>query len=156
MRVKGVSPDGRKTVEFDSKLVEAEFLERMLKFELTEEDIRKRIDRLTVSADVKSLLYALTRASITVGRQAVRIGRKIIDFVCTLLKEFPNIAFFSLLGAIAGFLVASIPIIGVVLGPILTPIAVAVGGALGALEDIRDRALKRKIAEFQAQFAPLG
>jgi hypothetical protein len=143
-------------VEFDSKLVEAEFLERMLKFELTEEDIRKRIDRLTVSADVKSLLYALTRASITVGRQAVRIGRKIIDFVCTLLKEFPNIAFFSLLGAIAGFLVASIPIIGVVLGPILTPIAVAVGGALGALEDIRDRALKRKIAEFQAQFAPLG
>lgn len=156
VRVKGVSPDGRKEVEFDSELIEAKFIERMINFELTEQDLRRRIDRLTVSADVKSLLYALARASITVGKQVVRIGRKVIEFVCTLLKEFPKVAFFALLGAIAGFLVASIPIIGIVLGPILTPIAIAVGGALGALEDIRDQALKRKIAEFHAQFAPLG
>lgn len=156
MRVKGVSPDGKKAVEFESELIGPEFIERMINFDLSEDDIRKRIDSLAVSADVKSLLYALAKASITVGRQVVRVGRKVIDYVWTLLKEFPKLTFFALLGAIAGFLVASIPIIGVVVGPILTPIAVAVGAAFGVLEDIQDQALKRKIAEFHAQFNPLA
>lgn len=154
MRVKGVSPDG-KTVEFESELVGAEFIARMTSFGLSEEDIRRRIDRLDVSADVKSFLFALTRASISVGRSVVRIGRKVIDFVCGLLKEFPKMTFFAILGAVAGMLVASIPILGFVLGPILTPISIAVGAAFGVLEDLRDHALKRKIAEFHAQFAPL-
>lgn len=156
MKVKGVSPDGKQSVEFESDAIDTDFINRMLSFELSGEDIRKRIDRLAVSADVKSLLYALAKASITVGQTVVRIGRKVIDFVCTLLKDFPKLTFFALLGAIAGFLVASIPIIGFVIGPILTPIAIALGAAFGVLEDLRDQSLRRKIAEFHAQFSPLG
>ncbi len=155
MRVKGVSPDGKKAVEFESELIGRELIDRMVNFDLSEDDIRKRIDRLAVSADVKSLLYSLAKASIAIGAQVVRIGRKVIDYVCMLVKEFPKVTFFALLGAIAGFLVATIPILGVVLGPIVTPIAIAVGAAFGVLEDILDQALKRKITEFHAQFAPL-
>jgi len=58
MRVKGVSPDGKKAVEFESELIGREFIDRMVNFDLSEDDIRKRIDRLAVSADVKSLLYS--------------------------------------------------------------------------------------------------
>ena len=156
MRVKGVSPDGKKAVEFESELIGREFIDRMVNFDLSEDDIRKRIDRLAVSADVKSLLYSLAKASIAIGAQVVRIGRKVIDYVCMLVKEFPKVTFFALLGAIAGFLVATIPILGVVLGPIVTPIAIAVGAAFGVLEDIRDQALKRKITEVHAQCPPLA
>lgn len=152
----GSKPDGKKAVEFESELIGREFIDRMVNFDLSEDDIRKRIDRLAVSADVKSLLYSLAKASIAIGAQVVRIGRKVIDYVCMLVKEFPKVTFFALLGAIAGFLVATIPILGVVLGPIVTPIAIAVGAAFGVLEDIRDQALKRKITEFHAQFAPLA
>lgn len=156
MRVKAVSLDGKKTLEFESTAITPGFLESMVSFELTEEDVRKRIERLEVSADVKSLLFAMTKASVTIGRQVVRVGRKIIDYICGLLKEYPKMTFFALLGAVAGLLVATIPLIGFILAPLLTPIAIAVGAAFGALEDLRDQALKRKIAEFQAKFAPLG
>lgn len=156
MKVKGSSPDGKKTVEFESERIDAEFVDRMTTFDLSEEEIRKRIERLDVSADVKSLLLALTKASISVGRQLIRIGRKIVDLVCKLINEFPKLTFLALLGAIAGFLVASIPLLGLVLGPILTPISIAVGAAFGVLEDLKDHALTRRIREFQAQFAPLG
>lgn len=103
MLVKGVSPDGKKAVEFESELIGREFIDRMVNFDLSEDDVRKRIDRLAVSADVKSLLYSLAKASIAIGAQVVRIGRKVIDYVCMLVKEFPKVTFFALLGAIAGF-----------------------------------------------------
>lgn len=156
MKVKGVSPDGKKTVEFESELLDKTFLESMMAFELSEDDVRRRIDRLDTSADVKSLLMSLTKTSFSVGNQVIRIGRKIVDYVCKMINEFPKLTFFALLGAVAGFLVASIPLIGVVLGPILTPISIAVGAAFGVLEDLQDQLLKRKIAEFHAKFAPLG
>lgn len=156
MKIKGVSPDGKNSIEFESDAIDTDFINRMLSFDLSDEYIRKRIDRLAVSADVKALLYALAKASVTVGQTVVRIGRKVLDFVCTLLKEFPKLTFFALLGAITGFLVASIPILGIVIGPFLTPIAIALGAAFGVLEDIKDQSLRRKIAEFQAQFSPLG
>lgn len=156
MKVKGVSPDGKSQLEFESTSIDSDYISRLTRFDMSEEGIRKAIDGLSVSADVKSLLYSLSIAGITIGRQVVRIGRKVIDFVCKLLNEFPKLTFFALLGAIAGILVASIPLLGIVLGPIVTPIAIAVGAAFGTLEDLKDQALKRKIAEFHAEFAPLG
>lgn len=156
MKVKGVSPDGKTQLEFESTSIDADCINRLTRFDLSEEGIRKAIDGLSVSADVKSLLFALSNASITIGRQMIRIGRKVIDFVCKLLNEFPKLTFFALLGAIVGFLVASIPLLGMVLGPIVTPIAIAVGAAFGAFEDLKDQALKRKITEFHAEFAPFG
>lgn len=156
MKVKGVSPDGKKELEFERDSINLDLVARLTNFDLSEEGMRKIIDGLSVSADVKSLLHSLTKASITIGRQVVRIGRKIIDFVCKLLNEFPKMAFFAVLGAVAGFLVGTIPIIGVVLGPIVTPIAIAVGAVFGTLEDLKDQTLQRKIAEFHATFAPLA
>lgn len=156
MKVKGVSPDGKTQLEFENDSIDSEYINRLTRFDMSEETIRKSIDGLSVSADVKSLLHALSTASITIGRQVVRIGRTVIDFVCKMLNEFPKLTFFALLGAIVGFLVASIPLIGIVLGPIVKPIAIAVGAAFGSLEDLKDQALKRKITEFHAEFSPLG
>ena len=58
-------------------------------------------------------------------------------------------------GAIAGFLVASIPILGVVLGPTFTPLAILLGLVSGLSQDFKDKALARLIAEINAKFNPL-
>ena len=128
----------------------------MLNFKLSDEDIKRLIDNLNISADAKSLLYAFSKATIKAGQFVLKIGRKIIDFVCLLFKEFPNATFGMIFGAIVGFLLSAIPILGVVLGPIVTPLAIVFGLIIGVPQDIRDKALARKIAEANAVFSPLN
>ena len=77
-------------------------------------------------------------------------------FVCLLFKEYPSATFGMIFGAIAGFLISAIPILGVVLGPIVTPLAIVFGLIIGVPQDIRDKALARKIAEANAVFSPLN
>lgn len=154
MKISGQSPDGKTKVEFETALDDA-FIERLAVFDLTEDDLRKKLNALAVSADVKSLLLSFASATFTIGRRVVKIGRKILDFAIRMLNEFPKLTFFAVLGAIAGLIVGSIPVMGAVLGPIVTPIAVAVGAAFGTYQDLQDHALGRKIAEFQSELAPL-
>lgn len=133
----------------------SDFIKAMSEFEMSEDGVKKLIDALNVSADVKSLLFSFSKATIKVGKYVLKIGRKIIDFVCMLFKEYPSVTFGMIFGAIAGFLVASIPIIGTVLGPIFTPIAVALGLVTGMYNDIKDKNLARRVAEINASFSPL-
>ena len=156
MKVKGVNPETGEEFEAEADQVDNDFIDSMLNFKLSDEDIRKLIDNLNVSADVKSLLYAFSKATIKVGQFVLKIGRKIIDFVCLLFKEFPNAIFGMIFGAIAGFLISTIPVLGVVLGSIAGPIIMVFAGAKGLQEDIKDKALVRRVAEINAKFSPLN
>jgi len=136
--------------------VDSNFVESLLSFDMSDEAIRRMIDNLNVSADAKSLLYAFSKATIRAGEVVINIGRKIIDFIGQLFKEYPSATFGVIFGAIVGFLVSSIPVIGVVLGPIVTPLLVALGLVGGLIQDVQDKNLARKITDINASFAPLN
>ena len=136
--------------------IDQDFIDSMSFFEMADEELKKFIENLNVSADIKSLLYSFSKATIKAGEFVLKIGRKIIDFVFLLYREYPSATFGMVFGAIAGFLVASIPLLGAVLGPIFTPIAIAIGLLGGLREDLKDKALIRRVAEINANFAPLA
>ncbi len=85
----------------------------------------------------------------------IKIGRKVLEVVCILLREFPNATFGLIFGAVAGLLVASIPVIGFVIGPLVTPLAMAFGLSSGFFEDIQDKKMKRRVMEATASFETL-
>lgn len=155
MKIHGTNPESGEQFQAESNNVDREFVESMSVFDLTDARIKRIIDNLDISADKKSLLYSFSNVTIKAGEFVIKIGRKIIDFICRVLTEFPSATFGMVFGAIVGFLIFSIPIIGVVLGPFFAPIAIALGLAGGLLEDIKDKALARRIAVINGKFAPL-
>ena len=152
MKISGVDPESGKETQYEASELDRGFIDAMLKFDMTNESINNMIDNLSVSADIKSLLYAVSKATIKAGATIIKIGRKIIDFICKLYSEFPGASFGMIFGAIAGFLISTIPIIGVVLGPVVTPVLMGLGMVLGLHQDIKDKALVRKITEINAKF----
>jgi hypothetical protein len=155
MIVEGVNPETREKIQLNSDKIDRDFIESMTIFNKTDADIKRLIESLDISADAKSLLYSFSSATIKAGEYIVKIGKKIIDYICRILEEFPNATFGLVFGAIAGFLVSTIPILGVVLGALLTPILMAFGLIGGLAEDLKDKALQRKISEINRKFTPL-
>jgi len=151
MKITAINPE----TGAESKSITSEFIAMMADFEMTDEGIKRMIDKLDVSADMKSLIYTFSKATIKAGEYVLKIGRKIIDFICTLLKEYRHASFCMLFGVIAGLLISTIPIIGWLLGPIVTPLLTVTGMAYGLYEDMKDKQLERKIAEIAAKFSPL-
>jgi len=156
MKIEGTDPDTGETYTAEAENVDSSFVESLLNFDMSDEAIRRMIDNLNLSADAKSLLYAFSKATIKAGEYVINIGRKIIDLIGQLFKEYPSATFSVIFGAIVGFLISTIPIIGVVLGPIVTPLVLAFGLVGGLIQDVQDKNLARKIAEINASFAPLN
>ena len=121
----------------------------------SESKIKSAIDNLNISADAKSALYAIANATVRAGRFIVKIGRKILDIVIETLKNFPNASFGLVLGGIMGILVASVPFIGAILAPFLTPLAMIYGFVVGMKQDVNDKNLANAIAAANAHFAHL-
>jgi hypothetical protein len=152
MRISGLNPATGEQVAIESADANKDFVDAMMNFSLSEEDIKNLIDKLNVSADIKSALFQLSKTTIRIGQSILKIGRKIIDYIATIFKEFPSASFGMIFGAIVGFLISSIPFLGVVLGPIVTPIIIALGMIVGVYNDIQDKALVRRISEVNSSF----
>lgn len=156
MKIQGKNPETGEKFSAENHTINQDFVESLLNFDMSDDAVKKLIDNLDVSADVKLLLFSFSKATIQIGEYIIKIGRKIIDYVCLLYQEYPSVTFGIIFGAIAGFLISAIPVIGFVLGPIFTPIAVAIGLVGGLHNDLMDKRLERKIKEINASFLPLG
>jgi len=154
MKIEGRNPESGETYQTKDNNVDSSFVDWSSTFEMSDSTVKKIIDNLELSADTKSLIYSFSKATIKAGEFVIKIGRKIIDFICKLFSDYPSASFGMIFGAIAGFLVASIPVLGV-LASFITPILMAFGLAKGLNEDLKDKALARRIAEINGQFAPL-
>ena len=155
MKITAINPENGAEFQAESRSITSEFITMMADFEMTDEGIKRMIDTLDVSADVKSLLYTFSKATIKAGEYVLKVGRKIIDYVCIVFREFRNASFGMVFGAIAGLLISIIPVIGWMLGAIVTPILILLGMAGGLYEDLKDKQLERKITEITAKFTPL-
>jgi len=127
----------------------------LLSFDLSEELLKKRIGSLDISADAKSIIFTIAKTTIRVGSTVLNIGRKVLDVVTYILGEFPMASTGTVLGAVFSYLVTSIPVIGFVFGPFIGALAIALGFAMGAIKDLGNKALERRIQSSFASFDAL-
>jgi len=118
----------------------------------SESKIKSTLENLNISADAKSALYAIINTTVRAGRFIVKIGRKILDIVIETLRKFPNASFGLVLGGVIGILVASVPLIGVILAPFITPLAMIYGFVRGIERDLNDKDLEHAVAAANAKF----
>ena len=101
----------------EAKELDGSTLEKLLSMQLTRQDVTDMIDNLNVSADVKALFDRIAQATIAIGGAVVWIaGRIILKAIFFLLVEFPHASVGAIAGAVLGYLVSMIPVIGAVLG----------------------------------------
>lgn len=152
MKVSGRDALTGEELTIESSEIDKNFIDELLEQSFSDEQIKKTISDLNISADAKSALFTLSSITVKAGKYVIKLGRKLIDFVAETFRQFPNAGFGLIFGAIIGFLITAIPFIGKVIGPIVTPILMAVGLAGGVLFDLQDKALERKITQFNAKF----
>lgn len=156
MKISGKNPESGEQVQIENDKIDNNFIKTMSIFDVSEEKVKVIINKLDISADAKSMLFTFSKATIRMGEKIIKIGRKIIDYICRVFSDFPSASFGLIFGAIAGFLISTIPILGVVLGPLFTPIAIIFGLVIGIKEDLKDKNLARKIQEVNLKFKPLN
>lgn len=155
MIVEAVDPETGKTIQMECAAESEDEIRDLLSFDLSEEALKKRIDALAVSADAKSVLFTIAKTTIRVGAMVLKIGRKVLDIVTNILVEFPTASSGMIFGAVFGFLVTTVPVIGLVFGPFVTTLAIAFGFAAGAMQDLGNMALERRIKSSVASFETL-
>ncbi|MWD26867.1 hypothetical protein E0K89_005185 [Aquicoccus sp. SCR17] len=153
--VEAVAPGTGKTMQMECVAESEEEIRDLLSFDLSEETLKKRIGALDISADAKSLIFTISKTTIRIGSMAVKIGRKILDIITALLSEFPMSSTGAIFGAVFGYLVTSVPVIGFVFGPFVGALAIAFGFAVGAIQDLGNNALERRIRSSVASFEVL-
>lgn len=114
-----------------------------------------RIEGLAIPADAKVLLARLLTTTLEVGGRIVEVGRRILAFALDLAKSFPNVAFGVTVALIMSMLIASVPLLGGLLAPLLTPLLLALGLGVGALADLREGAMARRVARLEDEFRAL-
>lgn len=90
--------------------------------ERSDSQILRQIESLSVSADAKALLADLLKLATRVGQAVIRVGRKIIDFVLSLVRAFPHMGFAALIAVVVTALISLVPFIGLALTSILGPL----------------------------------
>ena len=122
---------------------------------LTRDQLLKKIDGMQISADAKLLLSRVSNIVVQIGDKLIAVGRRLLEVALFIAHEFPMAGIGIVFGLLLGTLAGAIPLLGVILGPLLTPLAVAFGLVTGVIEDLKDRALQRRIDEAVALYEPL-
>lgn len=155
MIVEVVDPETGRAMQMECAAQSHEEIRDLLSFDLSEEALKKRLDALAISADAKSILFTIAKTTIRVGSVVLKVGRKVLDLIATVISDFPMTSTGTIFGAIVGYLVTSVPIIGMLLGPFVGTLAIAFGFAAGAIQDFGNKALERRILSSVATFHTL-
>ncbi len=116
----------------------------------TEDAIKRMIDRMDVSPEVKVILHRISGITCMWGRQILAIGRRIIEAIKFFCEKFPGTAKMAIAGLFISIMISHIPVLGVLLGPI----AMAITSALVLANLVAEAA---GIESFvKKQFGPLA
>jgi len=114
------------------------------------------IQNLNIPAEAKAILVKIADFTITVGNRVLSIGKRILEIILYLIREYPNTTIGVIVGASIGFAIDMIPVIGWIFGPIIKPLCIALGFAVGFWRDMKDKSLKEKTErEITNQFGVL-
>ena len=155
MKTEAIDSDGNKiTVEIEDDKVNRLY-EEFKSRGRPKRELERMINNLEISADAKVLIKSIMDAVIKVGDVVLRIGKRIIEIVFDIVKRFPNATFGFILGAILSTLIASIPIVGAILGPLTATVLIALGLATGFMKDMKESPIEQAINDAVASFKPL-
>ncbi len=121
----------------------------------THQELMDQLDRLAMSADAKAVLARLADVTVTIGGKLVRAGRRILAFVIDAVQRFPNTTFGLIAALVVSSLIASVPFLGAVLGPLLSPLLLAFGIGMGALADLKESALRARGRHLEQEFGAI-
>jgi len=155
MNVRGIASDTGDEMTLELPDFSAEEIGQLSNLSLSSNELKSKIDNLAISADAKVLLFQFAKQVVRVGETVVKIGQKVLETILAVIKAYPHTSFGLVFGAVAGTLVGTIPMIGWVLGPLVTPIFILFGMSVGAVMDIADKAVERRIKASLAQYEPL-
>jgi hypothetical protein len=87
------------------------------------------------------------------GGKIIAAGRQIVAFIFDLVRRFPNTSLWVIVELVISSLVASIPLLGLALGPLLAPFLLAFGLAAGAITDLKDAPLRARVSDLERHFS---
>lgn len=124
--------------------------------ERSDSQILRQIESLSISADAKALLADLLKLATRVGQAVLRIGRKIIDFVLSLMRAFPHMGFLVVVAVVVTVLIAMVPVIGVALASVLGPLFLALGIVVGGAVEFQSPDLEARVRDFATGFSGMN
>ena len=85
--------------------------------------VAHRIRNLDAPRWVKRVLLAAKDVTKRIGGTVIRVGKKLVEIVLTFVDRYPTTSVTVIFLAAVTWLVANVPVLGVVLGPIVTAIS---------------------------------
>jgi hypothetical protein len=130
----------------------------MTKEYATDEKIKSYIEKLSVSAEIKAVLFKLTKFTIKVGQTLIKIGKKVLEIVVMLASKYKNATLGLIIGALLTFLISTIPLLGPPLSGFLGSLLMLFGLGKGLWEDVKKDSpeLAASITDAGVVFQPLN
>ncbi|WP_323716636.1 hypothetical protein [Paracoccus aminovorans] len=114
------------------------------------------LDRSSLFADIKVLLCDLAQFTIKVGEVVVAIGRRMVSIAMWLARTIPGTALGVAVALTLSALIGGVPLIGSLLALALQKLLLLIGMTAGAMEDIRNHAMKDAMDRVARQFSALN
>jgi hypothetical protein len=104
--------------------------------EESNENLKKRINRLNLKKEDKGLLASLIRKTARIRGQIVQVGKVALKFILSLAEKFPHTLCALIVGIVIKLLLSAIPLLGVILGPVLGSMIVVALVMVGVALDL--------------------
>lgn len=153
-----IHPETGEKFSIDIPSISADDLDHLAKEYTKDEEIKSYIEKLPVAAEVKAILFKLSKFSISVGNTLIRFGKRVLEIVMMLVSKYKNATFGLIIGAMLTVLIAMIPWIGAALSSFLGPLLMLLGFTKGLWEDLKkdEPQLASSIGEAGSIFRPLN
>lgn len=123
----------------------------------TKRELTRRLDQLDISADGKVALRQLVDKTVVVEERTLQVGRRILAFAFECLRQFPYMTFCSIVAFAISAVLGGVPLLGWLLQPIVAPLLLAAGLAVGAAFELQEGEMRARFDalahEFKAIFA---
>ena len=141
------NPKTGETLTVDADAINLEELAHLEEENVPLPELKNYIDQLSVSAEVKAMLWEVSGVVMKIGEKVIKIGQKILELLIFLVNKYPNATIGLIVGGLVGMLISSIPIIGWAIGWLVGPLLAALGLAMGFWQDMQDKMLQNQIKD---------
>ena len=107
------------------------------------------IDNWEINAQFKEVSKKLVTVTQKIGGVVLKIGKWVLnlvkDIVQQIRQKLPNTIIGAIVGFAFGLVFSTIPILGWLLGGMVTPLLTIAGGVLGLMSDISDSKIAKQV-----------
>ena len=76
----------------DAEAVTEESIRDLFDIDLSDDALKRMINNLNVSADVKSLLFSVAKTTVLVGQKVLKIGKKVFAIIKNIIDALVSIS----------------------------------------------------------------